>query len=129
VIKTSASSRGHHLTLDANRVIGGKRAMARRWTDRVVRIYAATALQLAGFSSAAFALSSLPELASEEIDDEARSRVNAALTAVLSAREIPQTEPALVAALAAREALALVALEDPSEKHLKRIIEALHAIA
>lgn len=108
---------------------GRKRALARRWADRVVRIYAAAALQIAGFASAAFALSSLPELVSAEVEDEARSRVNAALSAVLAAREIPQTEQALVATLAAREALALIALKDPSDKDLKRLVEALHTIA
>lgn len=108
---------------------GARRALLRRWADRVVRIYAAASLQIAGFSSAAFALSSLPELVSPEVEDEARSRVNAALTSVLAAREIPQTEHALMATLAAREALALMAKQDPSEKDLKRVVEALHFIA
>jgi hypothetical protein len=104
---------------------GWRKAMARRWADRVVRVYAATALQIAGFTSAAGALASLPDFEDSESHDEARSRVNAALTAVLAAREIPQTEPALVATLAAREALALVAKPETSERDLKRLVEAL----
>ena len=106
-----------------------KRAMVRRWADRVVRTYAAAALGLAGFTSAAGALATTPEIVDDDTADEARSRVNAALSAVLSAREVPQTEPALIATIAAREALALAAHADPSAKDLKGLVATLHAIA
>lgn len=112
-----------------------RRALARRWADRVVRVYAAAALRVAGFSSSALALATLPAIAdaSEASEDEAvreaRSRVNAAFVAVLGAREVPQTEHALLATLAAREALALIAVDEPTDRHLQRIVEALHTIA
>ena len=97
--------------------------------DRVVRHYASAALQLAGFVSAAGALASTPEIVDAATADEARSRVNAALDALLAAREVPQTERALVGVMAAREALALVRHDEPSAKHFKRLVESLHTIA
>lgn len=106
-----------------------KKALLRSWADRVVRYYASAALHLAGFTSAAGALATTPEIVDEETAGEARSRVNAALGALLAAREIPSTERALVATLAAREALALVEHREPSPVHLKSVVEALHAIA
>lgn len=106
-----------------------KKAAVRGLADRVVRYYASAALQLAGFASAAGALASTPEIVDAATADEARSRVNAALGVVLAAREIPQTERALVGVMAAREALALVRHDDPSAKHLKRLVETLHTIA
>jgi hypothetical protein len=106
-----------------------QRALLRSWTDRVVRFYASAALQLAGFSSASVALATTPPIIDKESASEARSRVNAALGALLSAREIPQTERALVATMAAREALALIELEDPSSVHMKSVLEAMHTIA
>jgi hypothetical protein len=106
-----------------------KRVLVRRWADRLVRIYASAALQLAGFSSAAGALASTPEIVDADTVGEARSRVNAALTALLAAREVPQTEIALVATLAAREALALATHQEPTDRHLKRLVEALHTVA
>ena len=105
------------------------RAMMRSWADRVVRIYASAAFQLAGFSTAATALASTPEIIDDDTASEARSRVNAALRTVLSAREVPQIEQALVAAFAAREALALVQHREPSSQHMKRLVETLHSIA
>ena len=75
------------------------------------------------------ALATTPEIVDEETATEARSRVNAALSSLLAAREIPQTERALVATLAAREALALVEHRDPTSAHLKSVLEALHTIA
>lgn len=106
-----------------------QRALLRSWTDRVVRFYASAALQLAGFSSASVALATTPPIVDKETASEARSRVNAALGALLAAREVPQTERALVATLAAREALALVELEDPSSAHMRSVLEAMHTIA
>jgi hypothetical protein len=106
-----------------------KRALARRWADRLVRFYASGALQLAGFASSAAALATIPEIVDEDSLGEARSRVNAALSAVLSAREVPQTESALVATLAAREAVALARHDEPSPRQLKSLVEALHVIA
>jgi hypothetical protein len=100
----------------------------KRWADRLVRVYASAALGAAGFTSAAGALASTPELVDNETVTEARQRVDAAYTALLAAREVPQTEPALVATLAAREALALASHEAPSRKHLHRVLEAFHAI-
>ena len=50
------------------------------------------------------------------------------LSAVLSAREIPQTETALIAAFAAREAIAL-AHSNPTARQLRDLLEALHAVA
>ena len=110
-------------------VVTVQRALLRSWTDRVVRFYASAALQLAGFSSASVALATTPPIIDKESASEARSRVNAALGALLSAREVPQTERALVATLAAREALALVELEDPSSTDMKSVLEAMHTIA
>jgi len=106
-----------------------KQAMVRKWADRVVRTYAAAALGLAGFTSAAGALASTPEIIDDDTADEARARVNAAFNAVLSAREIPQTETALIATIAAREALALAVHRDPSTKDLKGLVDTLHVIA
>lgn len=106
-----------------------QRALLRSWTDRVVRFYASAALQLAGFSSASVALATTPPIIDKESASEARSRVNAALGALLSAREVPQTERALVATMAAREALALFELEDPSSTDMKSVLEAMHTIA
>ena len=106
-----------------------KRALARRWADRLVRFYASGALQLDGFASSAAALATIPEIVDEESLGEARSRVNAALNAVLAAREITQTQEALVATLAAREAVALAHHAEPSPRHLKGLLEALHTIA
>ena len=106
-----------------------KQVLAKRWADRVVRIYAAAALGVAGFASASAALASTPEIVDDDSLGEARSRVNAALRAVLSAREVPQTEDALVATFAAREALALALSRDPSSKQLKGLVAALHTIA
>lgn len=106
-----------------------QKALLRSWTDRVVRFYASAALQIAGFSSASVALATTPEIVDEETATEARSRVNAALNALLSAREIPSTERALVATLAAREALALVEHRDPGPVHMKSVLEAMHSIA
>lgn len=101
----------------------------RSLVDRVVRYYASSLLQGAGFTSAACALASTPEIVDVATADEARSRVNAALAVVLSAKEVPQTERALIGVLAAREALALVRHDEPSQKHLKRLVETLHAVA
>lgn len=110
-------------------VVTVQRALLRSWTDRVVRFYASAALQLAGFSSASVALATTPPIIDKESASEARSRVNAALGALLSAREVPQTERALVATMAAREALALFELEDPSSTDMKSVLEAMHTIA
>src|SRR5439155_16027625 len=112
-----------------SRVMDLRRALARRWADRVVRFYASGALQVAGFASSAAALATIPEIIDDDTLGEARSRVNAALAAVLAAREVPQTESALVATLAAREAVALATNREPSSKQLKGLVEALHAIA
>ena len=106
-----------------------RRALVRRWADRAVRITAAAALQLAGFTSVATALASTPEIVDPETEREARSRVNAALTTLLLAREIPQTEPALIATWAAREALALASSEDPSEAQVRSLVETLQTLA
>ncbi len=105
-----------------------KQALARRWADRVVRFYASAALGLAGFTSASAALASTPEIIDDDSLGEARSRVNAALDTVLAAREILHTEDALVATLAAREAVALALHRDPSTKHLKGLVDALHVV-
>jgi hypothetical protein len=110
-------------------VVTVQRALLRSWTDRVVRFYASAALQLAGFSSASVALATTPPIIDKESASEARSRVNAALGALLSAREIPQTERALVATMAAREALALIEIDNPSSMDMKSVLEAMHTIA
>lgn len=106
-----------------------RKVLARRWADRIVRIYAAAALQVAGFATAAGALASAPEIVDAESSDEARSRVHAALGTVLAAREIPRSESALVAVYAAREALLLADQEDPSLRALARLVDALHVTA
>ena len=103
--------------------------MARRWADRIVRVYAATALQVAGFATAAGALASAPEIIDDESVDEAKHRVHAALGTVLAAREIPKSESALVAVYAAREALLLSAKTDPSERELFGLVDAMHVAA
>jgi hypothetical protein len=100
--------------------------LARRWADRIVRIYAASALQIAGFGTQAAALGALPEIIDDESTQEARRRVDVALENVLCAREIPSAEQALVAAFAARAALAVAAQESPSDRQLKDIVGALH---
>ena len=106
-----------------------RKAMARRWADRIVRVYAATALQVAGFATAAGALASAPEIIDDESVDEAKHRVHAALGTVLAAREIPKSESALVAVYAAREALLLSAKTDPSERELFGLVDAMHVAA
>lgn len=106
-----------------------RKVLARRWADRIVRFYAATALQVAGFSTAAGALATAPEIVDEESHDEAKSRVHAALGTVLAAREIPKSESALVAVYAAREALLLAGKEEPSLRELFRLVDALHVTA
>lgn len=106
-----------------------RKALARRWADRIVRVYAAAALQVAGFSTAAGALASAPEIVDEESRDEARSRVHAALGTVLAAREIPSSEGALIAVYAAREALLLSGQDEPSARELFRLVDALHVAA
>ncbi len=100
--------------------------LARRWADRAVRIYAAAALQMTGFSSCAIALSSLPELIGDDDVSEARRRVNAALETVLLACEVPRTETALVVTFAARAALAIAADHQQTPLQLKHVVEALH---
>ncbi|HEY4222103.1 MAG TPA: hypothetical protein VGO62_12190 [Myxococcota bacterium] len=94
-----------------------------------MRTYASAALGVAGFASSAAALASIPEIVDDDSLGEARSRVNAALSTVLSAREIPQTESALVATIAAREAVALALHDDPSENQLRGLIASFHTIA
>jgi hypothetical protein len=106
-----------------------QRMLARRWADRVVRFYASAALGIAGFTSAATALSSLPEIVDDDTLHEARVRVNAAYTALLGAREVPSTEKALIATLAAREAVFVALRKDPTATDLKRIMEAMHSVA
>ena len=106
-----------------------RRLMARRWADRIIRNYASAALRGAGFLTASCALASVPELDTEESLIEARARVNAALTTVLLAREVPWTERALVATFAAREAIAVAQLDDPSSDDLKTMVAALHTTA
>jgi hypothetical protein len=106
-----------------------KKELVRGLADRVVRYYASAALQLAGFTSASLSLASTPAIVDAASADEARSRVNAALGALLAAREVPATEHALIRILAAREALAIVGHDDPSATHVKRLVEALHTIA
>lgn len=106
-----------------------RKAMARRWADRIVRVYAATALQVAGFSTAAGALASAPEIVDQDTSDEAKCRVHAALGTVLAAREIPQSEGALIAVYAAREALLLSEQADPSPRELFRLVDAMHVAA
>lgn len=103
--------------------------MARRWADRIVRVYAAAALQVAGFATAAGALASAPEIVDDDTSDEAKHRVHAALGTVLAAREIPKSEGALVAVYAAREALLLSNKSDPSERELFRLVDAMHVAA
>jgi hypothetical protein len=105
------------------------RALARQWADRVVRFYASAALAIAGFASASTALSSLPEIVDDETLHEARVRVNAAYTTLLGAREVPSTEKALVATLAAREAVFVALREELTQRDLKRIVEAMHSVA
>ncbi|MBI1947701.1 MAG: hypothetical protein HYS27_18580 [Deltaproteobacteria bacterium] len=106
-----------------------RKAMARRWADRIVRVYAAAALQVAGFATAAGALASAPEIVDDDTSDEAKHRVHAALGTVLAAREIPKSEGALVAVYAAREALLLSNKSDPSERELFRLVDAMHVAA
>jgi hypothetical protein len=109
------------------------RRLARRWADRAVRIYAAGALQVAGFATSAGALASTPEIRDDADEDgdesisEAKRRVNTAIETVLLAREIPRSEEALVAAYAARAALALADQSDPTAKNLKHMVDAIHA--
>jgi hypothetical protein len=103
------------------------RGLARRWADRAVRIYAAGALQMAGFATSAGALATLPEIADDESVSEAKRRVNTAIETILLAREIPRSEDALVAAYAARAALAVAGHEDPSTRNLKDVVDAIHA--
>jgi hypothetical protein len=106
---------------------GINRRRARHWADRIVRIYAAGALQIAGFTTQATALSALPELSDDDSMGEARRRVDVALENVLLACEIPRAEDALVAAFAARAALAVASQESPSERQLLHVVGALHA--
>ncbi|MCC7074704.1 MAG: hypothetical protein IT383_25570 [Deltaproteobacteria bacterium] len=106
-----------------------RKAMARRWADRIVRVYAATALQVAGFSTAAGALASAPEIVDDDTSDEAKYRVQAALGTVLAAREVPTVESALIAVYAAREALLLSGKDDPSARELFRLVDAMHVAA
>lgn len=106
-----------------------RKAMARRWADRIVRVYAATALQVAGFATAAGALASAPEIVDDDTNDEAKYRVHAALGTVLAAREVPTSESALVAVYAAREALLLSSKSDPSARELSRLVDAMHVAA
>lgn len=105
---------------------GARKRLAQRWADRVVRVYTAAALQLAGFATSAGALSSLPELKDADSMEEARRRVHAALETVLLAYEVPRSEGALVATFAARAALAVAAHETPETHHLKDLVAALH---
>lgn len=106
-----------------------RKAMARRWADRIVRVYAATALQVAGFATAAGALASAPEIVDDDSSGEAKNRVHAALDTVLAAREIPKSEGALIAVYAAREALLLSDQTNPSDRELFRLVDALHVAA
>ena len=106
-----------------------RKVLARRWADRIVRVYAAAALQVTGFATAAGALASSPEIVDDDTSGEAKSRVYAALGTVLAAREIPRSEGALVAVYAAREALLLAEKDDPSMRELFRLIDALHVTA
>lgn len=106
-----------------------RQTMARRWADRIVRGHAAAALQLAGFTTAAGALSSAPELSDVASVDEARVRVEAALSTLLFAREVPSTEGALVATLAAKKAVAVAAQPEPSDEQLADVVAALHVMA
>lgn len=113
--------------IDDHSDAGTNRTRARRWADRIVRIHAAGALQSAGFPTQASALSGLPELSDDESMGEARRRVDVALENVLLACEIPRAEDALVAAFAARAALAVASQERPSERQLLHVVGALHA--
>lgn len=106
-----------------------RKAMARRWADRIVRVYAAAALQVAGFATAAGALASAPEIVDDDSSGEAKNRVHAALGTVLAAREIPKSEGALIAVYAAREALLLSDQSNPSDRELFRLVDALHVAA
>jgi hypothetical protein len=75
------------------------------WVDATIR-EAARWLGAAGFSSSARALESAPDFNGDaETLRELRSRVNAAVSTVLAAKEIPWTRPALLAVLAAQDAL------------------------
>jgi hypothetical protein len=75
------------------------------WVDHSIR-EAARWLGAAGFSSSAKALESAPLFNGDrETLGELRSRVNAAVSTVLAAKEIPWTRPALLAVLAAQDAL------------------------
>jgi hypothetical protein len=98
-----------------------------RWVDRVVRTHTANALKLTGFASSSASLHALPEIVDEETRHEAQQRVDAALEAVLYAREIPRAEDALLATFAARAALALAGAPVTSARQLRAVVEALHA--
>jgi hypothetical protein len=106
-----------------------RRLMARRWADRIVRTYASGALRGAGFTTAARALESAPELGDDESYRDQRARVDAALSALLAAREVPWIEQALVATFAAREALIVAGLEQPTTRHLTSMVAVLQECA
>lgn len=81
--------------------------LARRWTDTVVRSYAVAALATAGLFGAADALASLEEINDEASLGRARHAVSSAVTAVLEAPADRLGNNALLAVIAAREAVAI----------------------
>jgi hypothetical protein len=103
------------------REVARRKAALRKLVDRVVRGYAVAALLSCGFSGAAEALEELEPLEEEHHLGPARDAVFQATTAVL--REA-RCDRALLALVAASEAIAMAAAPEPGESHLQEALEA-----
>lgn len=95
--------------------------LARRWTDTVVRSYAVAALATAGLFGAADALASLEEINDEASLGRARRALGTVVTQVLDAPSNRLGNNALLAVIAAREAVAIASgpIEDAQLSQLE----------
>ena len=99
--------------------------VARRFADKIVRTYAVAALAAAGFFGAADALAALDDLSDDASLRRARRAVAEAVVVVLaSPPSDPREDRALLAVIAAREAVAIVGgpIDETRLRHLEEAL-------
>ncbi len=100
-----------------------RRRTIRQMAERIVRVFSVSALLGSGFVGAAESLSGIDSLDDDEKLGHARALVAQARDAVLTSPPA-DGDRALLALVAANEALAVAAVVSPSEQHLQDILVA-----
>jgi len=101
-----------------------QRASVFRLVDKVVRAYAVAALLSCGYASAAQTLSEIDEIDDDARRGHARNVVAQATATVLSSPAREQSDRALIALVAAQEALAMAAAPEPNDAHVQELLVA-----